>query len=235
MSDSISLRSTESAMPHRFNDADITAVYRAIDSRRDIREFVAGPLPEGLLQRLYAAAHAAPSVGFMQPWRLIHVGDPALRASLVEIVNEERLRTAEALRSRAAEFLRLKVEGIKCCAELLVVALMDGCERHVFGKRTIPELALASAACAIQNMWLAARAEGIGLGWVSFFEPAALARLFAMPDGAKPIAILCIGPVAGFPERPVLETLAWGARLPLDQVVFEDAWPADAQPTPTAY
>lgn len=222
-------------MPHRFNDSDIFAVYRAIDSRRDIREFVAGALPEGLLQRLYAAAHAAPSVGFMQPWRLIHVSDPALKASMVEIVNAERLRTAEVLPSRTAEFLRLKVEGLKSCAELVVVALMDGCERHVFGKRTLPELALASAACAIQNMWLAARAEGIGLGWVSFFEPAALARLFAMPDGARPIAILCIGPVANFPDRPVLETLDWGSRLSLNQVVFENFWPADARPTPTAY
>jgi 5,6-dimethylbenzimidazole synthase len=222
-------------MTHRFNDADIIAVYRAIDSRRDIREFVAGILPEGLLQRLYAAAHAAPSVGFMQPWRLIHVSDPALKTSMVEIVNAERQRTAEVLPSRTAEFLRLKVEGLKSCAELVVVALMDGCERHVFGKRTLPELALASAACAIQNMWLAARAEGIGLGWVSFFDPAALARLFAMPDGAWPIAILCIGPVASFPDRPVLETLHWGARLSIDQVVFENTWPADARPTPTAY
>ena len=222
-------------MTHRFNDADIAAVYRAIDGRRDIREFVAGTLPEGLLQRLYAAAHAAPSVGFMQPWRLIHVSDPALKASMVEIVNAERLRTAEVLPSRTAEFLRLKVEGLKSCAELVVVALMDGCERHVFGKRTLPELALASAACAIQNMWLAARAEGIGLGWVSFFEPEDLSRLFGMPEGARPIAILCIGPVAQFPDRPVLETLDWGARLSLSQVVFENTWPTDARPTPTAY
>ena len=222
-------------MTDRFNEADIAAVYRAIDSRRDTREFIPGTMPAGLLERLYEAAHAAPSVGFMQPWRLLHVSDPALRASMVEIVNAERQRTAEVLPSRTSEFLRLKVEGIKSCAELVVVALMDGCERHIFGKRTLPELALASAACAIQNMWLAARAEGIGLGWVSFFDPAALARLFAMPEGAKPIAILCIGPVATFPARPVLETLGWGARLSLRQVVFENAWPADAEHTPTAY
>lgn len=222
-------------MTHRFNDTDITAVYRAITGRRDIREFIPGTLPDGLLQRLYAAAHAAPSVGFMQPWRLIHVGDPDLKARMVELVDAERLRTAEVLPSRTAEFLQLKVEGLKSCAELVVVAIMDGCEQHIFGKRTLPELALASAACAIQNMWLAARAEGIGLGWVSFFDPAALARLFAMPQDAKPIAILCIGPVARFPERPVLETLDWGARLPLHQVVFENAWPPDARPTPTAY
>src|SRR4051812_20388282 len=99
---------SDSAMTHRFNDADIIAIYRAIESRRDIREFIAGALPEGLLHRLYAAAHAAPSVGFMQPWRLIHVSDPALKASMVDIVNAERLRTADALPSRTSEFLRLK-------------------------------------------------------------------------------------------------------------------------------
>jgi len=222
-------------MTHRFNDAAVAAVYHAIETRRDIREFLPGPLPEGLLQRLYAAAHAAPSVGWMQPWRLIHVGKPSTKAAIADIVEEERLRTAAALPSRGADFLRLKVEGLKCCAEIVVVALMDGCEPHIFGRRTLPEMAVASAACAIQNMWLAARAEGIGLGWVSFFDPSAIARLLAMPEGARPIAILCLGAVAGFPARPVLETLGWGAQLPLDHVVFEDTWPAEAKPTPTAY
>lgn len=127
------------------------------------------------------------------------------------------------------------MEGIKTCAEVLVVALMDGCEKHIFGKRTLPEMALASAACAIQNMWLAARAEGIGMGWVSFFDPAALARLFAMPPGAKPIAILCLGHVAEFSAQPTLEALGWGQRLPIKSVVFENYWPVDAQPTPRAY
>jgi 5,6-dimethylbenzimidazole synthase len=220
---------------HAFGSADIDAVYRAIFRRRDSREFIPGDLPAGLLERLYAAAHAAPSVGYMQPWRLLHVTDPALREEMARLVDAERLRTAAALPSRAAEFLRLKVEGIKSCAEVLVVALMDGCEQHLFGKRTMPEMALASAACAIQNIWLAARAEGIGLGWVSFFDPAALARLFAMPTGATPIAILCLGRVPTFPEQPMLESLGWGRRLPLSAVVFENRWPHDAQPTPTAY
>lgn len=218
-----------------FDDAAIAAIYHTIHSRRDIREFVPGPLPDGLLDRLYAVAHAAPSVGYMQPWRLIHVSDPILREGMAQLVEEERLRTATELPSRTAEFLKLKVEGIKSCAEVVIVALMDGCENHIFGKRTLPEMALASAACAIQNMWLAARAEGIGLGWVSFFEPAALARLFAMPPDAQPIAILCLGPVAEFPAQPTLETLGWGQRLPIKSVVFENRWPADAQPTPTAY
>lgn len=222
-------------MSHRFSDDAIAAVYRAIETRRDIREFARHPLPDGLLQRLYAAAHAAPSVGWMQPWRLIHIGRPDTRAAITEIVETERRRTAAALPSRGDEFLALKVDGLRSCAEIVVVAIMNGCEPHIFGRRTLPEMALASAACAIQNMWLAARAEGVGVGWVSLFEPDALARLFAMPPGARPIAVLCIGSVAGFPAQPALETQGWGARLPLDQIVFEDTWPADARPTPPAY
>lgn len=222
-------------MKHRFEDAAIAAVYRAIESRRDMRSFVPGALPDGLLQRLFAAAHAGPSVGYMQPWRLLHVTREDVRAQLTACVDAERERTAAALPTRGQEFLRLKVEGLRECAEIVVVALMDGCEPHVFGRRTLPEMALASAACAIQNMWLAARAEGIGLGWVSIFEPEELRQLFRMPAAAQPIAILCIGQVAEFPQRPLLESQGWGARLPLERVVFEDTWPADAAPTPTAY
>lgn len=221
--------------PHRLADPAVAAVYQAIHGRRDIREFVPGSLPEGVLERLFQAAHAAPSVGYMQPWRMIRVTDPALRESVAGIVEQERQRTAAALPSRKDEFLKLKVEGLRSCAEVVVVALMDGRERHVFGRRTLPEMDLASAACAIQNMWLAARAEGIGLGWVSIFDPIELAALLAMPHGARPIAILCIGRVSGFPERPLLETLGWGCRLPLKLVVFENRWPADAEPTPPAY
>lgn len=220
---------------HAFDTASREAVYRVIRARRDSREFLPGPLPEGALPRILEAAHAAPSVGYMQPWRLLRITDPALREALIALVEAERQATAAALPSRAAEFLELKIHGLRTCAEVLVAALMDGCEKHIFGKRLLPEMALASAACAIQNMWLAARAEGIGLGWVSFFAPDELARLLAMPVGAHPIAILCLGRVARFPAQPVLETLGWGRRLPLAEVVFENQWPEDARPTPTAY
>lgn len=220
---------------HRFEEPAIAAVYAAIEGRRDMREFVPGPLPDGALPRLLAAAHAGPSVGYMQPWRIVHVRTPALRQALIDNVDRERINTAAALPSRAKEFLQLKVDGLRSCAEVLVVALMDGCAPHIFGRRTLPEMALASAACAIQNMWLAARAEGVGMGWVSIFEPESLKTLFHMPADAQPIAILCLGPVAEFPPQPLLQTQGWGQRLPLDQVVFEDRWPEDAKPTPTAY
>ncbi|HXH01801.1 MAG TPA: 5,6-dimethylbenzimidazole synthase [Candidatus Competibacteraceae bacterium] len=211
-------------LPHRFSDAEIAAVYKAIALRRDMRHFRPGPVPEETLARLLAAAHLAPSVGFMQPWRFIRITDDALRRQIHELVEAERVQTARALGEREEAFMRLKVEGIRECGELLVAALMDGRERHVFGRRTLPEMDLASVACAIQNVWLAARAEGLGLGWVSLFEPQALAALLGLPPGAKPIAILCLGQVEAFYDQPMLELEQWAARQPLAELVFENRW-----------
>ncbi|MCG5433312.1 5,6-dimethylbenzimidazole synthase [Mycobacterium sp. MYCO198283] len=211
---------------HAFSDTERRAVYRAIAQRRDMRTFVAGAaLPDGVLARLLHAAHAAPSVGLMQPWRIIRITDPAVRDGIHALVERERLLTAEALGPRDREFLALKVEGIRECAELLVVALGDDRERHVFGRRTMPHMDLASVACAIQNMWLAARAEGIGMGWVSLFDPAALAELLRFPPGAAPVAVLCLGPVPDFPDRPVLELEQWATARPLAEFVSMNAWP----------
>lgn len=124
--------------------------------------------------------------------------------------------------------MRLKVEGVRECGELLVVALADGRERHVFGRRTLPEMDLASAACAIQNMWLAARAEGLGMGWVSLFDVDAVRTLLRMPDGAKPIAVLCVGHVDAFYAKPMLEEERWAARMPIEACLFENGWDAPA-------
>lgn len=235
MSQNAAAKTKANSNPNAFSANDIEAVYRAIHQRRDIRHFVPGPLPEGCLNRLLDAAHAGPSVGYMQPWRFLHLTDAHLRTKLCELVDAERQKTAEAMCSRQQEFLRLKVEGIRECAEILVVALMNGREPHIFGRRTLPAMDLASTACAIQNLWLAARAEGIGMGWVSIFDPAALATLLNMPSGAEPIAILCLGQVSEFAPQPLLETLGWGERLPREQWLFENSWPEDAQPTPVMY
>ncbi len=191
-----------------------------------MRSFVPGSsVPDDVVARLLHAAHAAPSVGLMQPWRFIHITSDALRAKIHALVDEERSHTADALGPRGDEFLALKVEGILDCAELFVVALGDGRERHVFGRRTLPHMDLASVSCAIQNMWLAARAEGLGMGWVSIFEPLPLAQLLNMPEGAEPVAILCLGPVPEFPDRPVLEIEHWTAARPLPEFVSENGWP----------
>lgn len=182
-------------------------------------------VPEDVLRRLLAAAHMAPSVGLMQPWRFLRITDPAMRTAIKELVDAERIQTGEALGPREAEFLALKVEGIGDCAELFVVALGEDRERHIFGRRTMPHMDLASVSCAIQNMWLAARAEGLGLGWVSLFEPAELAALLGMPEGAEPIAVLCVGPVPEFPDRPELEIVGWTTARPLDELVYTNTWP----------
>lgn len=160
----------------------------------------------------------------MQPWRFVRIRDPQLRHNIHAMVERERQATAAALDERKSEFTRLKVEGIRECGELLVAALCDDRERNVFGRRTVPEMDLASVACAIQNMWLAARAEGIGLGWVSLFDPAELARLLAMLAGARPVAILCIGRVEEFYPKPMLELEGWDTRRPLDEVWCVDRW-----------
>ncbi|AGB26024.1 cob(II)yrinic acid a,c-diamide reductase [Mycobacterium sp. JS623] len=214
---------------HAFSATERTAVYRAIAERRDMRRFVPGAeVPEDVLARLLQAAHAAPSVGLMQPWRFIRITDADLRGRIHALVDEERMRTAEALGRRGDQFLTLKVEGILECAELFVVALADGRQDHVFGRRTLPQMDLASVSCAIQNLWLAARAEGLGLGWVSIFDPVRLGALLAMPDGAEPVAILCLGPVPNFPPRPQLEIDHWTFGRPLSEFVSENGWTAPA-------
>lgn len=207
-----------------FSPAERAAVYRAIAERRDMRHFSGGEVAPELLARLLEAAHQAPSVGLMQPWRFIRITRPALREAIHALVDEERVRTAEALGERSDEFMRLKVEGIRDCAELLVVALMDGREAHVFGRRTLPEMDLASLACAIQNLWLVARAEGLGMGWVSLFEPQALADLLGMPAGSKPLAVLCLGPVTEFYDAPMLVQQGWAEPRPLSELLFENQW-----------
>jgi 5,6-dimethylbenzimidazole synthase len=209
---------------HAFSDAERAAVYRAIGERRDMRHFAGGTVAPEVLGRLLGAAHQAPSVGLMQPWRFIRITQGELRGRIKALVEQERLRTAEALGERTDAFMKLKVEGIDDCAELWVAALMDNREPHIFGRRTLPEMDLASLACAIQNLWLAARAEGLGLGWVSLFDPQALAELLGMPAGAKPVAVLCLGPVTEFYPAPMLVMENWAEERPLSDMLFENQW-----------
>ena len=210
-----------------YSEADRDAVYRVIAERRDMRHFSQEPLDPEVLQRLFKVAHQAPSVGLMQPWRFLRITDRTLREDICALVEAERQETADALGQRRDEFLKLKVEGIRDCAEVVVAALPDGREKHVFGRRTLPEMDLASLSCAIQNMWLAARAEGIGLGWVSLFDPHMLAELLKMPVDSKPVAILCIGHVDKFYEQPMLVEERWTEAAPLDEFIFENYWPEE--------
>lgn len=210
--------------PNKFSDAEIASVYKAIRERRDMRHFLPTPLEEGQLARFIQAAHMAPSVGLMQPWRFIRITDTALRHAIQQHVESERMATADALEQRSSEFMRLKVEGILTCAEVLVVGLTDHREKYIFGRRTMPEMDLASASCAIQNMWLAARAEGIAMGWVSLFDPETLRLMCKMPEGSQPIAILCLGQTPEFYPAPMLEIEAWDKRKAIADICFENAW-----------
>lgn len=211
---------------HAFSDADRAAVYRAIAERRDMRHFRNDPVDPAMLARLLNAAHQAPSVGLMQPWRIIRITDTAVRADIRALVEAERLATADALGERGSEFMQLKVEGMDQCAELLVIALMDQREQHIFGRRTLPHMDLASVSCAIQNIWLAARAEGLGMGWVSLFDPTALARLLDMPEGSEPVAVLCLGHVEEFYPKPMLEQSGWAEPQPLESLLWHNRWGA---------
>lgn len=217
---------------HAYTQAEQAAIYKVIAERRDMRHFLPTPIAPELLTKLLQAAHHAPSVGLMQPWRFIRISDSNVRQAIYTQVHQERTLTAQAIgeyedSARMAEFMRLKVEGVLECGELLVATLCDHREQHIFGRRTLPEMDMASVSCAIQNMWLAARAEGIGMGWVSIFDPIKLAELLNIPDGAKPIAILCLGYVNSFYKAPMLVEEGWATEKPLSAMLMENRWQGD--------
>ena len=212
-----------------YPDQEKEAIYRVIAERRDMRHFLPTRVRPETLSRILNAAHHAPSVGLMQPWRFIRITDNNTRHQIHQLVDKERMKTAQAIgvqedTTRMAEFLRLKVEGILECGELIVVTLCDKREQHIFGRRTLPEMDIASVSCAIQNMWLASRAEGLGMGWVSIFDPTELGALLNIPTDAKPLAILCLGHVSSFYKEPMLVETGWKQAKPLADMVMENQW-----------
>jgi len=209
----------------KFTKEESETIYRVIHARRDMRHFSGGEVSDASLMRILEAAHAAPSVGYMQPWRFVRITKNELRESLITLVETEKDKTADQMDERKAEFMRLKIEGIRDCAELIAVVLAPD-DGTVFGRRTMPEeMALCSVSCAIENMWLSARSENLGMGWVSFFEPADVAALLHCPEGAKPIALLCLGPVKEFYDKPMLEQEGWRQRADMNDVLAEDYYP----------
>jgi 5,6-dimethylbenzimidazole synthase len=214
---------------HAYSEQEQTAIYKVIAERRDMRHFLPTPIETEVLQKILQAAHHAPSVGLMQPWRFIRITNQLTRDAIHCLVEEEHIKTAQAIgefenTARMAEFLRLKVEGILECGELLVATLCDKRDKHIFGRRTLPEMDIASVSCAIQNMWLAARAEGLGMGWVSIFDPEKLGALLNIPEGAKPIAVLCLGHVNSFYKEPMLVETGWAQAKPLAEMLMENTW-----------
>jgi len=209
----------------RFDDAARAGVWRAIRERRDIRRFRPDPLSEPLLRRLLEAAHSAPSVGFMQPWRFIIVENDQTKAAMQAFAARERLVQAEHFDERTRHYLDLKLEGIRE-APLSICVCCDGdsAGREVLGRHTIPDTDLYSTCLAIENLWLAARAEGVGVGWVSYYQPQDVRALLALPAHVTPVAWLCVGYPDERPTRPGLERAGWERRRPLEEVVFSERW-----------
>lgn len=199
-------------------------------ARRDVRTFEVGrALPEGLLEELFAAAHLAPSVGFSQPWRFIVVRDELRRERIRE--SFLRCRQAEAARypeERRAKYLAYRLEGIaESAVNVCVTVDLRNEGEHVLGTTAQPEAVRASVICAVQNLWLCARAHGVGVGWVSIVEPEILRQQLALPPGVEPVAYLCIGyPREPFGQKPLLEETKWRPRRPLSELIFDEAWPA---------
>lgn len=201
-------------------------VYEAIYQRRDVREFRSEPIAESVLARILNAAHHAGSVGFMQPWNFIIIRSPAVKQRVYDCFQEENRRAAENYQGERGQlYRRLKLAGILEAPLNLAVT----CDRrrggpHVLGRNTIPDTDLYSTCCAIQNLWLAARAEGIGVGWVSILDPERVKQILGIPAELLLAAYLCLGFPVRFEERPLLESVGWEQRRPLADVVFEDAW-----------
>ncbi len=215
-----------------FSPAAREALQDVIAARRDVRRYRPDAVPDEVLERVLAAGHRAPSVGHSQPWRFVVVRDPALRERAAWMADQERLAQAAQLAPESArQLLDLQLEGIREAPLGVVVC----CDRRtpaagVLGRATFPDADLWSCACAIQNLWLASRAEGLGMGWVTLFDPEALGDLLGLPDGVTTLGWLCLGWPDERPPAPGLERAGWSSRLPLADVVLTDRWSETAPP-----
>lgn len=207
--------------------AERKAVYKTIYGRRDVRSFFTpDPIPPEVLARILKAAHHAGSVGYMQPWNFIVVTDPALKSRVKEAFQKERNEAALLFEGeRREKYLSYKLEGIvEAPVNLVVTSDPARFGPQVIGRHAIPETDIYSTCCAIQNLWLAARAENIGVGWVSILKREDLYEIFQIPREITIVAYLCLGHVTQFPDRPDLERAGWGKRLDLKDLVFFNTW-----------
>ncbi len=222
-------RAQTSSGRHALPAAERRGVYRAIHERRDVRaQFLPNPVPNVVLARLLRAAHHAPSVGFMQPWNFLVIRDRAVRAEVRDAFLRERARASEFYAEpRRSQFLALKLEGIlEAPVNVCVTCDPTRGGPHVLGRSAVRETDLYSTCCAVQNFWLAARAEGIGVGWVSIVHPEELQVILRIPEPVVAVAYLCVGYVSEFSATPDLARAGWRDRLPLSELVFGDRWGA---------
>jgi len=220
-----------------FSPAERDAVYKAIFSRRDVRrEFLSTNLDDAVLMRLLAAAHAAPSVGFMQPWSFIVIRDPSVKTAVQTLFREANDEAAAMFEPERRPFYsRLKLEGI-CTAplNLCITCDRDRAGPVVLGRTHMRDMDIFSTVCAVQNLWLAARAEEVGVGWVSIFHEAKLKQLLRIPERIVIVAYLCLGYVSHFAESPDLERAGWRQRLSLSSLIHRERWVEAIEDQPNA-
>lgn len=210
-----------------FTPSERAAVYRAITTRRDVRDqFLADPLPDDVLARLLGAAHSAPSVGFMQPWSFTVIRDAGVKAGAHRAFERANAEAAALFAAdRQAQYRALKLEGIlKAPVSICVTCDPERAGSVVLGRTHNPRMDAYSTVCAVQNLWLAARAEGVGVGWVSIFHDADIRALLGIPERVEIVAWLCLGYVDVLYEEPELAVKGWRQRLPLEDLVFFDRW-----------
>ncbi len=212
---------------NEFSEEEKHGVYKAIYTRRDVRShFINKEIPEDVLLRILDAAHHAPSVGFSQPWNFIIVRDRDTRLKVKGLFEHELKRSAEMLEEpKRSKYLSLKLEGImESDVNICITYDHSRFGPFVIGRSSIPETGIYSVCCAIQNLWLAARAEGIGVGWVSILDNGGLRKILGIPDEIIPIAYLCLGYVTHFESKPDLERAGWLPRIPLSSVIYYERW-----------
>ena len=214
-------------MNNDFSDEEKSGLYKAIFSRRDVRShFTSKPIDEKILSRILHAAHHAPSVGFSQPWNFILIKDYEIRKKIKESFEAEKMHSAKLVEEpRRTKYLSFKLEGI-LDSPLNICVTYDPSKfgPFVIGRSSIPETGLYSVCCAVQNLWLAARSEGIGVGWVSILSNNVLKKSLELPEHVVPVAYLCLGYVSEFATRPDLESSGWLSRLKLQDVVYYEKW-----------
>lgn len=220
--------SRKSTSPHgAFSEDEREAVYRAIFERRDVRnDFLPDPIPEDTLRRILLAAHHAGSVGYMQPWDFVVIREATTKQAVKNLfVQANHAAALQYEGSQATLYRGLKLEGIQeAPLNICVTCTRERGGPSVLGRATVPETDLYSTCCAIQNLWLAARAEGIGVGWVSILDYEALKGVLGIPPSVWIVAYLCVGYVHVFGDQPDLEKAGWRKRLSLERLVHHERW-----------
>lgn len=214
-------------MDSSFSEAEREVIYKVMRSRRDVRRFRPAPVPDDVLRRVLEMAHLAPSVGFMQPWNFIVITSAELRRQVRAIFEEVNARELARIDDAARKelYARLTLEGIlEAPLNLAITCDTRRDAPFVLGRAPMPETDVFSTCLAVQNLWLAARAEGVGVGWVSILDRPAVERLLRLPDGVRLVAYLCVGYPVEFRPRPMLEEVGWKGRQPLGKLVFQDRW-----------